>query len=82
MRGGMAANGKKPEKKHEWGMLLSASGLGFTLVASTAIGLAIGIGLDRWWHSAPWATMVFLLIGIIAGFWQIIKEMKRINGNM
>jgi ATP synthase protein I len=78
----MGENGKKDEKKREWGMLLSASGLGFTLVASTAIGLAIGVGLDRWWHSTPWATLIFLAIGIFAGFWQIIKEMKKLNGTM
>jgi ATP synthase protein I len=77
----MAVNGKKAGKKREWGMLLSASGLGFTLVACTAIGLAIGVGLDRWWHSTPWATLIFLLIGIVSGFWQIIKEMNRLNGN-
>jgi len=77
----MSYIGKKPENKHEWGLLLSASSLGVTLVISTAIGLAIGIWLDRWWHSAPWATMIFLLIGIIAGFWQMIKEMKKISKN-
>jgi ATP synthase protein I len=78
----MSTTGKKPENKREWGVLLSASSLGMTLVVSTVIGLALGIGLDRWWHSAPWATMIFLLIGIIAGFWQIIKGIKELNGNM
>jgi len=77
----MSYIGKKSENKHDWGLLLSASSLGVTLVISTAIGLAIGIWLDRWWHSSPWATMIFLLIGIISGFWQMIKEMKKINKN-
>ena len=74
-------NEKKLENKREWSVLLSASSLGITMVVSTAIGLAIGIGLDRWWKSAPWATIIFLFIGVAAGFWQIIKEIRKLNGN-
>ena len=74
-------NEKKLENKREWSVLLSASSLGITMVVSTAIGLAIGIGLDRWWGSSPWATMIFLFIGVAAGFWQIIKEIRKLNGN-
>jgi ATP synthase protein I len=51
-------------------------------VVCTAIGLAIGLWLDRWWHSAPWATLAFLLLGIVSGFWQVIKEMKKLDGNI
>jgi len=77
----MAADGKKAENKNEWGALLSTSSLGITMVVSTAVGLGMGIALDRWWGSAPWATLIFLIIGVSSGFWQIIKEIRKLNGN-
>jgi ATP synthase protein I len=54
--------------------LLEASTVGLNLVLSTFIGLAMGYGIDylmgRWlhWHTTPWFTVIFLFVGIIAGF--------------
>lgn len=57
------------------------SGLGISMVASTIIGLAIGFYLDRWLGSNPWMTLIFLGIGIIAGFRNVYiltdRELKR-----
>ena len=53
------------------------SSLGFTLIICTAIGVAIGIFIDRFFKCAPWGTLSFFLIGTVAGFWQMFKETMR-----
>ena len=52
------------------------STLGLTLVFSTVIGLYIGIKLDEWLGTAPWFTVIFLLLGIIAGFRNLFVHVK------
>ena len=51
-----------------------ASSVGLVLVFCTVIGLAIGIGLDHMWHTDPWFTLLFLVMGIMSGFWNILKD--------
>lgn len=50
-----------------------ASSIGLTLVLCTVIGLAIGVWLDRWLGTKPWLTLAWLILGILAGFWNILK---------
>ena len=57
--------------------LLEASTVGLNLVLSTFVGLAIGYGLDRFFHSAPWLTIIFLILGIITGFRELIRIAKK-----
>jgi ATP synthase protein I len=51
-----------------------ASSVGLVMVLCTVIGLAIGIGLDRWLNTHPWLTLLFLILGIVSGFWNILKD--------
>jgi len=55
--------------------LARLSTIGITLVAATAIGLAIGYWLDRWIGTSPWLTMVFTLFGIVAGFLNLFRDL-------
>lgn len=55
---------------------LQASTVGLNLVLSTFVGLAIGYGLDNFFHSSPWLTIIFLILGIIAGFRELIRIAK------
>ena len=55
--------------------LARLSTIGITLVAATAIGLAIGYWLDRWLGTRPWLTMVFTLFGIVAGFLNLFRDL-------
>ncbi len=48
--------------------------LGFTLVACTLAGLAIGFFLDQWLDTAPGFTIGFLIFGISAGFFNMIQR--------
>ena len=63
--------------------LLNASTVGLNLVISTFIGLAMGYGidyaLDKWFglHTKPWFTIIFLFIGIIAGFRELFRIAKK-----
>ncbi len=54
--------------------LARLSTIGVTLVAATAIGLAIGYGLDRWLGTSPWLTLLFTLFGIAAGFVNLFRD--------
>jgi ATP synthase protein I len=54
-----------------------ASTVGLTLVLSTVIGLAIGIWLDRVFNTGPWLTLVFLVLGIVAGFRNFYRFMTK-----
>ncbi|MCX5735877.1 MAG: AtpZ/AtpI family protein [candidate division NC10 bacterium] len=55
--------------------LARLSTVGVALVAATAIGLAIGYGLDRWLGTGPWMTMIFTLFGIAAGFLNLFRDL-------
>lgn len=39
--------------------------------ACIGVGLAIGWYLDDWWQSDPWGKLIFILLGVAAGFYQI-----------
>jgi len=59
--------------------LVRLSTIGVALVAATAIGLAIGYGLDRWLGTSPWLTLTFLLFGIVAGFLNLFRDVGLIG---
>lgn len=48
------------------------SGLALALPASTFVGWVIGVLLDRWLHTT-WLYLVGLIVGIIAGFVELIR---------
>jgi len=67
---------------------LQASTIGLTLVLATVIGFGIGMGLDRLFHTGfdsprhvglGWLTLVFTLLGIIAGFREMIRTVIRLS---
>ena len=49
------------------------SGVGLTLVIATVLGLWGGYVLDGWLGTAPWLTLVGLLLGIAAGFVNLLR---------
>ncbi len=46
--------------------------LGVVLPACTFVGWLAGAGLDRWLHTS-WLYLVGLILGIAAGFMQLIR---------
>ncbi len=61
-----------------WNSILKSSLLGIHLVATTFVGLAIGYYLDKWLETSPWLTMIFLFLGIAAGFKNMFQEVTKI----
>ncbi|HJO62616.1 MAG: AtpZ/AtpI family protein [Desulfobacterales bacterium] len=53
------------------------SSLGFQIALSIVIGLAAGIYLDRRFGTTPWLTLIFLGMGIVAGFRNIWITLKK-----
>lgn len=53
--------------------LLEASSVGIQLVLSTFAGFAMGYFLDRFFNTSPWLTAIFLILGIVAGFRELLR---------
>jgi ATP synthase protein I len=43
------------------------------LVAGVLVGAFIGWQLDQWLGTKPWFLIVFLGLGIAAGFWNMVR---------
>jgi ATP synthase protein I len=56
---------------------LRAWSVGINLVVSTFVGLAIGYGLDSLFNTSPWLTVIFLVLGIVAGFRELFRLAKK-----
>jgi ATP synthase protein I len=55
-----------------------ASTVGINMVATTFVGFAIGHWVvDRYLRIAPWGTVVFTLLGIVAGFRYLFKLARK-----
>ena len=59
-------------KKNLLVQLANYSQLAFIFPAATVVGWLIGAGLDRWLHTT-WLYLVGLILGIIAGFVELIR---------
>jgi len=61
-----------PNEKSTWVQLARYSQLAFIFPAATVAGWLIGAGLDRWLHTT-WLYLVGLILGIVAGFVELIR---------
>jgi F0F1-type ATP synthase assembly protein I len=55
------------------------SGLAFLIPCSVLVGYGIGYGLDKLFHTT-YLTLVFLLLGIVAGMIELIRELNKDAG--
>jgi ATP synthase protein I len=53
------------------------STVGLSVAIAIFIGLAIGVYLDRRYDTTPWLTLIFLVLGIAAGFKNIGLAIKK-----
>lgn len=67
----------KKETKRSLRELAYYSSLGLSVSLSLFIGLAVGIYLDRRFETSPWCTLIFLVLGIIAGFRNIAIAIRK-----
>jgi len=61
-----------PSGKSGWVQLANYSQLAFIFPAATVAGWLLGAGLDRWLHT-HWIYIAGLILGIAAGFIQLIR---------
>ena len=73
------ATGK--EKRELLQTLGTLSTVGISVVIAIAIGVFIGLKLDKWLGTDPWFFFIFLFFGIVAGFRNIYimtgREIRR-----
>jgi ATP synthase protein I len=71
----------KQERRELFKSIGFLSGVGISMVAATFIGFGMGYYLDQRFGTSPWLKMVFLLLGIVAGFRNIYiltaRELRR-----
>ncbi|MDM8538258.1 AtpZ/AtpI family protein [Desulfobacterales bacterium HSG17] len=53
------------------------SSVGLSVAFAIFIGLGMGIWLDKKFESNPWMTLIFLGLGIVAGFRNIGLAIKK-----
>jgi F0F1-type ATP synthase assembly protein I len=61
-----------PAQKNMWVQLANYSQLAFIFPAATVAGWLIGLALDHWLHTT-WLYLVGLILGIVAGFVELIR---------
>ncbi len=49
------------------------------LVAAIITGSIIGLGLDKFFSTKPIFFLIFLVLGIITGFYSLYKSVKNLN---
>jgi len=67
---------KNEQNQNIWRQIARYSNMGFILPASIVVGLAIGTLLDRWLKT-KWIALVGLLVGCVAGFTELIREIVK-----
>jgi F0F1-type ATP synthase assembly protein I len=67
---GQEDNSKK--ERSTWIQMAKFSQLAFVFPAATVAGWLIGVALDRWLHTT-WLYIAGLIVGISAGFVELIR---------
>lgn len=67
-------------KNHQWLTQLGmASTVGITLVVATGIGYFFGSWLDAKLGTDPYLMLLFTLLGVAAGFYEMLKLVIRLS---
>lgn len=67
----------KRETRRSLKELAYYSSIGLSVVLAIVIGLVVGVYLDRRFDATPWFTLIFLVLGIIAGFRNLGLAVKK-----
>ena len=58
-------------------------GLGFRMaadfMAAVIVGAVLGWGFDALLHTSPWGLIVCLLLGFVAGVWNVVRVAQSTN---
>ncbi|OSM06201.1 putative transmembrane protein [Magnetofaba australis IT-1] len=53
--------------------------LGVEMVSATVVGGVIGYVLDYWFGTKPWLFLLWFLLGVIAGFRNLVRAADRMS---
>jgi ATP synthase protein I len=70
-------NTMKNEDKKTLMQSFRASTIGFEVAFSPFIGIFIGLVLDSWLGTSPYLAVIFLILGVVAGFNNYYRFIKR-----
>ncbi len=63
-----------------WSAFSIAGTIGLNMAATVAVGLFIGRFADNYLGSAPWLTIVGIVLGMLAGLWSTYKKIVSNKG--
>ena len=49
------------------------------LVAAVAVGAILGYILDNWFDTKPLLTIIFFIMGVVAGILNVVKSAKKMQ---
>jgi ATP synthase protein I len=64
------------QKKNFFLQFARYSQLAFIFPAAVVVGWLVGVALDRWLHTS-WLYLAGLILGIVAGFVELIRTVAR-----
>jgi ATP synthase protein I len=64
-------------KRDDFWKIAEMSSVALVLPSSIAVGLFFGYVLDKWLHTDPWMLLAFLVFGIISGFTNLIRALRK-----
>ncbi len=67
---------KKP-LRIDYRKIAELSSLVLMLPSSIAVGLFLGYYLDKLFKTQPWLLLVFTLLGVISGFYSLIRGLNK-----
>jgi F0F1-type ATP synthase assembly protein I len=54
-----------------------AASASYSLVGAIIVLGGLGYAADRWFGSAPWGAFSGLMLGLVVGFYQLVKATRR-----
>lgn len=54
-----------------------AAAASYSLVGAIVVLGGLGYAADRWFGSAPWGAFAGLMLGLVVGFYELVKAVRR-----
>lgn len=55
----------------------TAAAASYTLIGAIVLLGGLGYGFDYWRGTSPWGVFIGLMLGIVVGFYELIKTTRR-----
>ena len=49
----------------------------YSLIGAIVVLGGLGYAVDRWLGSAPWGAFIGLMLGLVVGFYELVKAARR-----